>query len=66
MQTFFLSLFLDGFCPEHGVTFKTTIIDKFGVAFGSEGDTLSLGCTVIIYPTVKNYQPDIVWYRDCK
>ncbi|XP_062284212.1 myomesin 1a (skelemin) [Scomber scombrus] len=53
-----------GFCAEHGVTFKTTIIDKFEVAFGHEGQTLSLGCTVIVYPTVKKYQPDVVWYRD--
>ncbi|XP_051263724.1 myomesin 1a (skelemin) isoform X2 [Dicentrarchus labrax] len=53
-----------GFCSEHGVTFETTIIDKFEVAFGSEGETLSLGCTVIIYPTVKKYQPEVVWYRD--
>ncbi|XP_044077038.1 myomesin 1a (skelemin) isoform X2 [Siniperca chuatsi] len=53
-----------GFCPEHGVTFETTIIDKFEVAFGSEGETLSLGCTVIVYPTVKKYQPEVVWYRN--
>ncbi|TKS79626.1 M-protein, striated muscle [Collichthys lucidus] len=53
-----------GFCPEHGVTFRTTIIDKFEVAFGSEGETLSLGCTVIIYPSVKKYQPDVIWYRN--
>ncbi|CAL8344233.1 unnamed protein product [Merluccius merluccius] len=53
-----------GFCAEHGVTFETTIIDKFEVAFGREGETLSLGCTVIIYPTIKKYQPEVVWYRD--
>ncbi|XP_030017224.1 myomesin 1a (skelemin) isoform X2 [Sphaeramia orbicularis] len=53
-----------GFSPEHGVTFETTIIDKFEVAFGREGETLSLGCTVIVYPTVKKYQPEIQWYRD--
>ncbi|KAG7274942.1 hypothetical protein CRUP_033614 [Coryphaenoides rupestris] len=53
-----------GFCAEHGVTFETTFIDKFEVAFGREGETLSLGCTVIVYPTIKNYQPDVVWYRD--
>lgn len=56
----------DGFCPEHGVTFETTIIDKFEVAFGHEGETLSLGCTVIVYPTVKRYQPEVVWYRNGK
>uniref|UniRef100_A0A672ZBT1 Myomesin 1a (skelemin) n=1 Tax=Sphaeramia orbicularis TaxID=375764 RepID=A0A672ZBT1_9TELE len=54
----------NGFSPEHGVTFETTIIDKFEVAFGREGETLSLGCTVIVYPTVKKYQPEIQWYRD--
>ncbi|KAM9845322.1 myomesin 1a (skelemin) [Aulostomus maculatus] len=53
-----------GFCAEHGVTFETSILDKFEVAFGSEGETLSLGCTIIIYPTVKKYQPDVVWYRN--
>uniref|UniRef100_A0A3Q3WUB1 Myomesin 1a (skelemin) n=1 Tax=Mola mola TaxID=94237 RepID=A0A3Q3WUB1_MOLML len=53
-----------GFSHEHGVTFETTILDKFEVAFGTEGETLSLGCTVIVYPTVKNYQPEVVWYRD--
>ncbi|CAL8279768.1 unnamed protein product [Lota lota] len=53
-----------GFCAEHGVTFETRIIDKFEVAFGREGETLSLGCTVIIYPTIKKYQPDVVWYRN--
>ncbi|KAF3698802.1 M-protein, striated muscle [Channa argus] len=52
------------FSPEYGVTFETTIIDKFEVAFGREGETLSLGCRVIIYPTVKKYQPEVVWYRN--
>uniref|UniRef100_A0A8C5I8G4 Myomesin-2-like n=1 Tax=Gouania willdenowi TaxID=441366 RepID=A0A8C5I8G4_GOUWI len=53
-----------GYSAEHGVTFETTILDKFEVAFGNEGETLSLGCTVIIYPTVKKYQPDVVWYKN--
>ncbi|TRY92346.1 hypothetical protein DNTS_013310 [Danionella cerebrum] len=53
-----------GFSLEYGVTFNTTIIDKFDVSFGREGETMSLGCTVIVYPTVKRYQPEIVWYRD--
>ncbi|XP_072544220.1 myomesin 1a (skelemin) isoform X1 [Salminus brasiliensis] len=53
-----------GYSPEYGVTFRTTIIDKFGVAFGQEGETMSLGCTVVIYPTVKRYQPEVLWYRN--
>ncbi|XP_029582528.1 myomesin 1a (skelemin) isoform X1 [Salmo trutta] len=55
-----------GFCSEHGVTFETAIIDSFEVAFGREGETLSLGCTVIVYPTIKRYQPDVLWYRNGK
>ncbi|KAG7229011.1 hypothetical protein INR49_013244 [Caranx melampygus] len=55
-----------GFCSEHGVTFNTTIIDKFEVASGCEGETMSLGCTVIVFPTVKKYQPEVVWYRNSK
>lgn len=63
---FILLSFADGFCSEHGVTFETTILDKFEVAFGAEGETLSLGCTVIVYPNVKNYQPEVIWCRNCK
>ncbi|XP_066537740.1 myomesin 1a (skelemin) [Hoplias malabaricus] len=53
-----------GYSAEYGVTFKTSIIDKFGVSFGREGETMSLGCTVVIYPTVKRYQPEVLWYRN--
>ncbi|KAJ8378855.1 hypothetical protein AAFF_G00233570 [Aldrovandia affinis] len=53
-----------GFCPEFGVTFESHIIDTFSVSFGREGETMSLGCTVIVYPTVKRYQPDVLWYRN--
>uniref|UniRef100_A0A3Q1CDK8 Myomesin 1b n=1 Tax=Amphiprion ocellaris TaxID=80972 RepID=A0A3Q1CDK8_AMPOC len=36
----------------------------FGVSFGREGETMSLGCTVIIYPALNRYQPEVEWYRD--
>ncbi|XP_023264111.1 myomesin-1 isoform X2 [Seriola lalandi dorsalis] len=49
---------------EYGITFQTHIVDKFGVSFGREGETMSLGCTVIIYPSLHRYQPEIEWYRD--
>ncbi|XP_010774355.1 myomesin-1 [Notothenia coriiceps] len=49
---------------EYGVNFKTHIVDKFGVTFGREGETISLGCTVIISPALHRYQPEIQWYRD--
>uniref|UniRef100_A0A8C3AFE5 Myomesin 1 n=1 Tax=Cyclopterus lumpus TaxID=8103 RepID=A0A8C3AFE5_CYCLU len=49
---------------EYGINFQTHIVDKFGVSFGREGETMSLGCTVIIYPALHRYQPEIQWYRD--
>ncbi|XP_031706004.1 myomesin-1 isoform X2 [Anarrhichthys ocellatus] len=49
---------------EYGINFKTHIVDTFGVSFGREGETMSLGCTVIIYPALVRYQPQIQWYRD--
>ncbi|KAJ8272518.1 hypothetical protein GJAV_G00090090 [Gymnothorax javanicus] len=53
-----------GFSPEYGVTFMVHLMDKFSVSFGIEGQTLSLGCSVVVYPTVKRYQPDVLWYRN--
>ncbi|KAJ8385834.1 hypothetical protein AAFF_G00181900 [Aldrovandia affinis] len=49
---------------EYGITFKTHFVDKFSVSFGREGETLSLGCTVIISPTLHRFQPEVQWYRD--
>lgn len=57
---------VDGPVSEYGITFQTHIVDKFGVSFGREGETMSLGCTVIIYPALHHYQPEIQWYRDGK
>ncbi|XP_029698286.1 M-protein, striated muscle isoform X3 [Takifugu rubripes] len=54
----------DGPVSEYGITFQTHIVDKFGVSFGREGETMSLGCTVVIYPVLQGYQPGIQWYRD--
>ncbi|XP_055364575.1 myomesin-1 isoform X4 [Betta splendens] len=49
---------------EYGITFQTHIVDKFGVSFGREGETMSLGCTVVISPPLHRYQPEVEWYRD--
>uniref|UniRef100_G3TDM5 Myomesin-1 n=1 Tax=Loxodonta africana TaxID=9785 RepID=G3TDM5_LOXAF len=38
--------------------------DKFDVSFGREGETMSLGCRVIITPEIKHFQPEIQWYRN--
>uniref|UniRef100_A0A8C8LXH5 Myomesin-1 n=1 Tax=Oncorhynchus tshawytscha TaxID=74940 RepID=A0A8C8LXH5_ONCTS len=48
----------------YGITFDTHIVDGFGVSFGREGETMSLGATVIISPNLARYQPEVQWYRD--
>ncbi|XP_056155262.1 M-protein, striated muscle [Lampris incognitus] len=53
-----------GLVSEYGITFQTHIVNTFGVSFGREGETMSLGCTVIIYPALHRYQPEVQWYRD--
>uniref|UniRef100_A0A8C4I2B2 Myomesin-1 n=1 Tax=Dicentrarchus labrax TaxID=13489 RepID=A0A8C4I2B2_DICLA len=60
----FHALSVDGPVSEYGITFQTHIVDRFGVSFGREGETMSLGCTVIIYPSLHRYQPEIQWYRN--
>ncbi|XP_075926109.1 myomesin-1 [Petromyzon marinus] len=40
------------------------LVDPFNVSFGTEGDTLSLGTTVVLHPPVKGYTPDVQWLRN--
>ncbi|XP_041103770.1 myomesin-2-like isoform X1 [Polyodon spathula] len=49
---------------DYGTKFNIHIVEKFAVSFGREGETMSLGCTVIVYPNIKRIQPEIQWYRD--
>uniref|UniRef100_A0A8C4SPB9 Myomesin 2a n=1 Tax=Erpetoichthys calabaricus TaxID=27687 RepID=A0A8C4SPB9_ERPCA len=39
-------------------------MEAFDVTFGSEGETLTLTCKMIISPNLANLQPDAQWYRD--
>ncbi|KAJ1150239.1 hypothetical protein NDU88_003034 [Pleurodeles waltl] len=39
-------------------------LEKFGVTFGVEGETLSLTCTMLITPDLTRLQPRAEWYRD--
>ncbi|XP_078398020.1 myomesin-2 isoform X1 [Cetorhinus maximus] len=38
--------------------------EKFGVSFGTEGETLVLSCRMILTPNLGRLQPEAVWYRD--
>ncbi|XP_078254637.1 myomesin-1 [Rhinoraja longicauda] len=54
-----------GFFPgDSHVKFDVHIVEKFSVSFGKEGETMSLGCTVIVHPNLKRFQPEIQWWRD--
>ncbi|OWK01773.1 MYOM1, partial [Cervus elaphus hippelaphus] len=44
--------------------FEIHFDDKFEVSFGREGETMSLGCRVVITPEIKHFQPEIQWYRN--
>ncbi|XP_071593355.1 myomesin-1 isoform X5 [Heliangelus exortis] len=44
--------------------FEISFVDTFDVAFGREGETMSLGCRVVISPDIKRFKPDIEWYRN--
>ncbi|KAK1214675.1 MYOM1 protein, partial [Pygoscelis papua] len=61
----FFSPYTVGVTP-HGYAsrFEISFVDKFDVAFGREGETMSLGCTVVISPDIKRFKPDIEWYRN--
>uniref|UniRef100_A0A4W3JPQ2 Myomesin-1 n=2 Tax=Callorhinchus milii TaxID=7868 RepID=A0A4W3JPQ2_CALMI len=55
----------DEFYPADSYTkFEIHIVEKFDVYFGKEEDTLSFGCTVIVHPNLKRFQPEIQWWRD--
>ncbi|XP_043535108.1 myomesin-2 isoform X1 [Chiloscyllium plagiosum] len=38
--------------------------EKFGVSFGTEGETMILSCRMILTPNLHRLQPEVVWYRD--
>ncbi|KAM5218759.1 myomesin-1 isoform 3-T3 [Hipposideros larvatus] len=44
--------------------FEIHFDEKFDVSFGREGETISLGCRVVITPEIKHFQPEIQWFRN--
>ncbi|XP_051826351.1 myomesin-1 isoform X1 [Antechinus flavipes] len=44
--------------------FEIHFDDKFDVSFGREGETMSLGCRVVISPEIKHFQPEVQWLRN--
>uniref|UniRef100_A0A8C0WEY5 Myomesin-2 n=1 Tax=Castor canadensis TaxID=51338 RepID=A0A8C0WEY5_CASCN len=44
--------------------FEVQFLEKFGVTFRREGETLTLKCTLLVTPDLKRVQPRAEWYRD--
>lgn len=44
--------------------FDVQFLEKFGVTFRREGETLTLKCTMLVTPDLKRVQPRAEWYRD--
>ncbi|KFO97846.1 M-protein, striated muscle, partial [Calypte anna] len=39
-------------------------LEKFGVTFATEGETLTLKCSMVVTPDLKRLRPRVEWYRD--
>lgn len=46
--------------------FDIQFLEKFGVTFRREGETVTLKCTLLVTPDLKRVQPRAEWYRDGK
>ncbi|XP_045437610.1 myomesin-2-like, partial [Pipistrellus kuhlii] len=44
--------------------FDVQFLEKFGVTFRREGETVTLKCTLLVTPDLKRVQPRVEWYRD--
>uniref|UniRef100_H0X1R5 Myomesin 2 n=1 Tax=Otolemur garnettii TaxID=30611 RepID=H0X1R5_OTOGA len=44
--------------------FDVQFLEKFGVTFRREGETVTLKCTMLVTPDLRRVQPRAEWYRD--
>lgn len=44
--------------------FDVQFLEKFGVTFRREGETVTLKCTLLVTPDLKRVQRRAEWYRD--
>nr|XP_046166887.1 myomesin-2-like isoform X2 [Oncorhynchus gorbuscha] len=50
----------------HHSKLEITMLDRFGVSFGTEGGSIRLVCTMVVVPDLPNVPPLAQWYRDDK
>lgn len=45
---------------------EVTLLERFGVTFGTEGESLTLVANMVVVPDLPNLPPEVMWYRDGK
>ncbi|XP_051957464.1 myomesin-2 isoform X3 [Xyrauchen texanus] len=48
----------------HARKLEVTLLNNFGVTFGTEGESVSLFSTMVVVPDLPNLPPEAMWYRD--
>ncbi|XP_059385239.1 M-protein, striated muscle isoform X4 [Carassius carassius] len=43
---------------------EVTLMESFGVTFGTEGESVSLVANMVVVPDLPNLPPETMWYRD--
>ncbi|KAF4083411.1 hypothetical protein AMELA_G00141020 [Ameiurus melas] len=43
---------------------EVTLLKRFGVTFGTEGESLTLVANMVVVPDLPNLPPEVMWYRD--
>ncbi|XP_026131164.1 myomesin-2-like [Carassius auratus] len=59
--------YLPGQAPFFGIhpsKLEVTLLESFGVTFGTEGDSVSLVANMVVVPDLPNLPPEATWYRD--
>ncbi|XP_051967031.1 myomesin-2-like [Xyrauchen texanus] len=48
----------------HSSKLEVTLLDNFGVTFGTEGESVRLVSSMVVVPDLPNLPPEAMWYRD--
>lgn len=50
--------------PTHPSKLDVTLLDTFGVTFGTEGESCKLVAHMVVVPDLPNLPPEVMWFRD--
>uniref|UniRef100_A0A8C7Q9L3 Myomesin 2a n=1 Tax=Oncorhynchus mykiss TaxID=8022 RepID=A0A8C7Q9L3_ONCMY len=64
VHSLIISRYLPHMTGIHHSKLEITMLDRFGVSFGTEGGSIRLVCTMVVVPDLPNVPPLAQWYRD--